>query len=143
MQRHFANVWATKDAKIYRVLAQLVNQDGFVDNRKAYEKNPKDYLNRLRDIAKNPKKYEKSFGRNFAQYINNPKPGQNYAKLPESLKEGFFMKEMEPYEYNPGDEKMYVNIIKKGGGKNIKFINHLEWTHNQVQILMVVMLKKC
>lgn len=87
MQRHFANVWATKDAKIYRVLAQLVNQDGFVDNRKAYEKNPKDYLNRLRDIAKNPKKYEKSFGRNFAQYINNPKPGQNYAKLPESLEE--------------------------------------------------------
>ena len=87
MQRHFANVWATKDAKIYRVLAQLVNQDGFVDNRKAYQKNPKDYLNRLRDIAKNPKKYEKSFGRNFAQYINNPKPGQNYAKLPESLEE--------------------------------------------------------
>ena len=87
MQRNFANVWATKDAKIYRVLFQLVNQDGFVDNAKAYKRNPKDYLNRLRNIAKNPKKYEKSFGRNFAQYINNPKPGQAYAKLPESINE--------------------------------------------------------
>ena len=87
MQRNFANVWATKDAKVYRVLAQLISQDGFVDNAKAYKKNPKDYLDRLKNIAKNPKKYEKSFGRNFAQYINKPKPGQNYAKLPESINE--------------------------------------------------------
>jgi len=84
LRKDFPNVWATRDAKLYRVLAQLVSQDGFVDNMKAYKKNPKDYLNRLRDIAKNPKKYEKSFGRNFAQYINKPKPGQAYAKLPES-----------------------------------------------------------
>ena len=84
MQRHFANVWSSKDAKLYRVLAQLISQDGFVDNMKAYKKNPKDYLNRLKDIKKNPKKYAKSFGPNFPQYINNPKPGQNYAKLPES-----------------------------------------------------------
>ena len=74
LRKDFPNVWATKDAKIYRVLAQLVSQDGFVDNMKAYKKNPKDYLNRLRNIAKNPKKYEKSFGPNFSQYINNPKP---------------------------------------------------------------------
>ena len=84
MQRHFANVWSSKDAKLYRVLSQLISQDGFVDNMKAYKKNPKDYLNRLKDIKKNPKKYAKSFGPNFPQYINNPKPGQNYAKLPES-----------------------------------------------------------
>ncbi len=87
MQRHFANVWSSKDAKLYRVLSQLISQDGFVDNMKAYKKNPKDYLNRLKDIAKNPKKYTKSFGPNFPQYINNPKPGQNYAKLPESINE--------------------------------------------------------
>ena len=87
MQRNFANVWATKDAKVYRVLAQLISQDGFVDNAKAYKKNPKDYLDRLKNIAKNPKKYEKSFGRNFAQYINKPTPGQNYATLPESINE--------------------------------------------------------
>ena len=84
LRKDFPNVWASKDAKLYRVLARLISQDGFVDNMKAYKKNPKDYLNRLRDIAKNPKKYEKSFGRNFAQYINKPKPGQAYAKLPES-----------------------------------------------------------
>ena len=56
MQRHFANVWSSKDAKLYRVLSQLISQDGFVDNMKAYKKNPKDYLNRLKDIKKNPKK---------------------------------------------------------------------------------------
>ena len=67
LRKDFPNVWASKDAKLYRVLAQLVSQDGFVDNMKAYKKNPKDYLNRLRNIAKNPKKYEKSFGPNFSQ----------------------------------------------------------------------------
>ena len=93
LRKDFPNVWATKDAKLYRVLSQLISQDGFVDNAKAYKKNPKDYLNRLRDIAKNPKKYEKSFGRNFAQYINNPKPNQHYAKLPEeNIEEGKFSK---------------------------------------------------
>ncbi len=85
MQRNFANVWATKDAKLYRALATLINFDGFVDNMKAYKKNPKTYLDSLRKIAKNPKQYAKYYGKNFPQYINNPKPGQAYAKLPESL----------------------------------------------------------
>ena len=92
LRKDFPNVWASKDAKLYRVLARLISQDGFVDNMKAYKKNPKDYLNRLRNIAKNPKKYEKSFGPNFSQYINNPKPNQHYAKLPESLDENKRMK---------------------------------------------------
>ena len=91
LRKDFPNVWASKDAKLYRVLARLISQDGFVDNMKAYKKNPKDYLNRLRNIAKNPKKYEKSFGPNFSQYINNPKPNQHYAKLPEeNIEEGIF-----------------------------------------------------
>ena len=38
----------------------------------------------------------------------------------EEVKEGFFMKEFEDGEYIKGDEKMYVDIIKKSGGKNIK-----------------------
>ena len=105
LRKDFPNVWATRDAKIYRVLFQLVNQDGFVDNAKAYKKNPKDYLNRLRDIAKNPKKYEKSFGRNFAQYINNPKPGQAYAKLPE--KNEFDKNPLKGFPYN---EELQKNI---------------------------------
>ena len=92
LRKDFPNVWASKDAKLYRVLARLISQDGFVDNMKAYKKNPKDYLNSLRNIAKNPKKYEKSFGPNFSQYINNPKPNQHYAKLPESLDENKRMK---------------------------------------------------
>ena len=93
LRKDFPNVWATKDAKLYRVLFQLVSQDGFVDNMKSYKKNPKDFVDSLRKIAKNPKKYEKSFGRNFAQYINNPKPGQAYAKLPEeNIEEGKFSK---------------------------------------------------
>jgi len=38
----------------------------------------------------------------------------------EEIEEGYFMKEFEDGEYIKGDEKMYVDIIKKGGGKNIK-----------------------
>ena len=38
----------------------------------------------------------------------------------EEVKEGYFMKEFEDGEYIKGDEKMYVDIIKKNGGKNIK-----------------------
>ena len=87
LRKDFPNVWATKDAKLYRALATLINFDGFVDNMKAYKKNPKTYLDSLRKIANNPKQYAKYYGKNFPQYINNPKPGQAYAKLPESLEE--------------------------------------------------------
>ena len=34
--------------------------------------------------------------------------------------EAYFQKELEPYDYMRGSEKMYVDIIKKNGGKNIK-----------------------
>ena len=87
LRKDFPNVWATRDAKLYRALATLINFDGFVDNMKAYKKNPKTYLDSLRKIANNPKQYAKYYGKNFPQYINNPKPGQAYAKLPESLEE--------------------------------------------------------
>ena len=105
LRKDFPNVWASKDAKLYRVLARLISQDGFVDNMKAYKKNPKDYLNRLRNIAKNPKKYEKSFGPNFSQYINNPKPNQHYAKLPE--KNEFDKNPLKGFPYN---EELQKNI---------------------------------
>ena len=87
LRKDFPNVWATRDGKLYRALATLINFDGFVDNMKAYKKNPKTYLDSLRKIANNPKQYAKYYGKNFPQYINNPKPGQAYAKLPESLEE--------------------------------------------------------
>ena len=74
LRKDFPNVWATKDTKLYRVLNTLISQDGFVDNRKAYAKNPKSYMDSLRKIAKSPQKYVKSFGNNFPQYINKPKP---------------------------------------------------------------------
>ena len=38
----------------------------------------------------------------------------------DDIKEGYFMKEFEPGEYDTGDEKLYVDIIKKAGGRNIK-----------------------
>ena len=87
LRKDFPNVWATKDAKLYRVLAKSISQDGFIDNLKAYKKDKKKFIDDLKKIAKNPKKYEKSYGRNFSQYINNPKPNQNIAKLPESINE--------------------------------------------------------
>ena len=87
LRKDFPNVWATKDAKLYRVLAKSISQDGFIDNLKAYKKDKKKFVDDLKKIAKNPKKYEKSYGRNFSQYINNPKPNQNFAKLPESINE--------------------------------------------------------
>ena len=87
LRKDFPNVWATKDAKLYRVLAKSISQDGFIDNLKAYKKDKKKFIDDLKKIAKNPKKYEKSYGRNFSQYINKPKPNQNFAKLPESINE--------------------------------------------------------
>ena len=87
LRKDFPNVWATKDAKLYRVLAKSISQDGFIDNLKAYKKDKKKFIDDLKKIAKNPKKYEKSYGPNFSQYINKPKPGQNFAKLPESINE--------------------------------------------------------
>jgi hypothetical protein len=87
LRKDFPNVWATKDAKLYRVLAKSISQDGFMDNLKSYKKDKKKFVDDLKKIAKNPKKYEKSYGPNFSQYINKPKPGQNFAKLPESLEE--------------------------------------------------------
>ena len=36
------------------------------------------------------------------------------------MREGYFNKELESGQYVPGMEKMYVDIIKKNGGKNIK-----------------------
>ena len=80
LRTDFPNVWATKDTKLYRVLNTLISQDGFVDNKKAYAKNPKAYMDTLRKIAKNPNKYVKSFGRNFPQYINKPKPQQAFSE---------------------------------------------------------------
>ena len=80
LRKDFPNVWATKDTKLYRVLNTLISQDGFVDNRKAYAKNPKSYMDSLRKIAKSPQKYVKSFGRNFPQYINKPKSQQAFSE---------------------------------------------------------------
>ena len=83
LRKDFPNVWASKDAKLYRVLAKLISQHGFVDNAKSYKKNPKTFIDSLKKIANSPKKYEKEYGPNFAQYINKPKPNQHYAKIPE------------------------------------------------------------
>jgi len=41
-------------------------------------------------------------------------------KQGDNIQEGYFMKEMEDGQYFSGAEKMYVDIIKKAGGKNIK-----------------------
>jgi len=89
LRKDFPNVWATKDAKLYRVLAKSISQDGFIDNLKAYKRDKKKFVDDLKKIAKNPKKYEKSYGPNFSQYINKPKPNQNFAKLPESINEDY------------------------------------------------------
>ena len=41
-------------------------------------------------------------------------------KIKEDVEEGYFQMEMEDDDYYPNAEKMYVDIIKKSGGKNIK-----------------------
>lgn len=80
LQRQFPNVWATKDSKLYRVLWSIISTDGYNDPKKLYDKDKKKFVDGLRGIAKNPKKYEKSYGRNFAQFVNNPKKGQAFAE---------------------------------------------------------------
>ena len=80
LQRQFPNVWATKDSKLYRVLSSLISFHGYNDNKKSYDKDKKKFVDALRGIAKNPKKYEKTYGRNFAQFVNNPKKGQAFAE---------------------------------------------------------------
>ena len=105
LRKDFPNVWATKDAKLYRVLAKSISQDGFIDNLKAYKKDKKKFVDDLKKIAKNPKKYEKSYGPNFSQYINKPKPNQNFAKLPE--KNEFDENPLKGFPYN---EELQKNI---------------------------------
>ena len=105
LRKDFPNVWATKDAKLYRVLAKSISQDGFIDNLKSYKKDKKKFVDDLKKIAKNPKKYEKSYGPNFSQYINNPKPNQNFAKLPE--KNEFDENPLKGFPYN---EELQKNI---------------------------------
>mgnify|MGYP005688784549 FL=1 len=56
LRKDFPNVWATKDAKLYRVLAKSISQDGFIDNLKAYKRDKKKFVDDLKKIAKNPKK---------------------------------------------------------------------------------------
>lgn len=79
LQRQFPNVWATKDSKLYRVLSSLISFHGYNDNVKAYKKNPKAFIDSLKNIAKNPDKH-KQLGKNFKQYIENPKKGQAFAE---------------------------------------------------------------
>ena len=81
------------------------------------------------DVENYIKEQEKAFHeeknrtkKHFSQVFGNPLQGYPHNEEFEvkEIKEGFFMKEFEDGEYIKGDEKMYVDIIKKGGGKNIK-----------------------
>lgn len=49
-------------------------------------------------------------------YITTPVQEE---QMEETIKEGVFSKEYEPGQYQNGDEKSFVNAIKKSGGKNI------------------------
>ena len=80
LQKDFANVWASKNSKLYRVLDTWVRMHGFVDNAKAYKKNPKDFIDRLKTVASNPEKYKKQYGNNFPQYINKPNKNQSFSE---------------------------------------------------------------
>ena len=80
LQKDFANVWASKDSKLYRVLDTWVRMHGFVDNAKAYKKNPKAFIDSLKKVASNPEKYKKEYGNNFPQYINKPNKNQSFSE---------------------------------------------------------------
>ena len=82
LRKDFLNVWAAKDAKLYRVLAKSISQDGFVDNLKAYKKDKKQFIDDLKKIAKESQKYEKSYGRNFFTIHKQSRleTSQNYAE---------------------------------------------------------------
>ena len=62
------------------MLWSIISTDGYNGPKKLYDKDKKKFVDGLRGIAKNPKKYEKSYGRNFAQFVNNPKKGQAFAE---------------------------------------------------------------
>ena len=81
------------------------------------------------DVENYIKEQEKAFHeeknrskKHFSQVFGNPLQGYPHNEEFEvkEIKEGYFMKEFEDGQYIKGDEKMYVDIIKKGGGKNIK-----------------------
>ena len=81
------------------------------------------------DVENYIKEQEKAFHeeknrtkKHFSQVFGNPLQGypHNEAFEVTEIKEGYFSKEFEDGEYIKGDEKMYVDIIKKSGGKNIK-----------------------
>ena len=75
----------------------------------------------IREAQKANKKLVANTAKHFSQVFDNPLKGfPHNEEFEVSLKEGTFMKEYEDGEYIKGDEKMYVDIIKKGGGKNIK-----------------------
>jgi ribosomal protein L35AE/L33A len=92
LRKDFPNVWATKDSKLYRVLAWLISMHGFTTNLSSYKKDKKDFLDSLRSIAKSDANMRKAgFNGGDIRYIKTPKPDQNFA---EDIQEGKFSKQL-------------------------------------------------
>jgi hypothetical protein len=143
LQRQFPNVWATKDAKLYRVLSHLIRQDGYNDPKKAYDKDKKKFVDTLRDIAKNPKKYEKSFGRGFSQYIDNPKKGQafsegkSFSEIMEVSQQAQIRKAIDIATSMGGNMTgavKRIEAIKKGLSKNKNVANALRLANEEMVV---------
>lgn len=117
LQRQFPNVWATKDSKVFRVLWKQMSLDGYVDLKKDYEKDKKAFVDSLRQVAKNPKKYENIYGRNFAQFIEKPRKDQAFS---EEISEGTMA--IGIFDNNPSEKKKAIAGMQKllKGKRNVK-----------------------
>jgi len=63
----------------------------------------------------------RDFAKTKHENLPNKKTNESVAKqyLKQSVSEGYLWREYEPGEYSNGEEKIFVDLIKKNGGKNI------------------------
>jgi len=72
------------------------------------------------DVLLSMPKYKRYDSAKLGKVIGDAlRKGTISKKAPFKLAEGVLMREYEPGEYRKGDEKQYVALIKKNGGKNI------------------------
>jgi hypothetical protein len=72
------------------------------------------------DVLLSMPKYKRYDSAKLGKLIGDAlRKGTISKKAPFKLAEGVLMREYEPGEYRKGDEKQYVALIKKNGGKNI------------------------
>ena len=94
------------------------NRNLFKDYEELKKKGKSD--SQAQDILLSMPKYKRYDSAKLGKVIGDAlRKGTISKKAPFKLAEGVLMREYEPGEYRKGDEKRYVDLIKKNGGKNI------------------------